>query len=980
MNNGNILDRITAVSIILIVVLVPAWITMRSSSKPVTNAFEEQLAETGAWTNAQLRSLTLEQKVSQLFASYAFGHYTSVDDPAYRRLVDLVERFEVGSIVFFQGDPFTQALLANDLQKRASLPLLTSQDMEYGAGMRISRTTTFPSAMAIGATRNPEMAYAAGRITAREARALGTFQVYAPVADINNNAYNPVINTRSFGERADLVAEMVAAYAQGLQQGNVIATPKHFPGHGDTSVDSHNDLPILPFDYERLNAVELVPFRAATEAGAMSMMMGHLALPQIEPDSTLPSTLSPKIVSGLLREDLGFQGLIVSDAMRMTGLTKNYGIGEASVLALEAGVDILVLTDQEYLARNAVMEAIESGRLTEERIDASLRRLLQMKEWLGLHQNRTISPEETRRIVATREHKVVSDAIARASITLTRNEGGLIPLLDVPQNILSVTLSNTTDDLSKGDFFNDELMRIAQPTWFEKRLLDKRSTALDYQRVLNAANFADLIIVPTFLPVRSGSNSISLPVAQQQFLNSLLATRKPVILLSFGSPYLIAALQQDPEVYIAAYGESPASQKAAVQALFGEIEISGLLPVSIPGKSSFGDGIRIPQTKPRTGFPEEVGMRSAALNRIDSLLIAAIQDEAFPGAAVAVGRRNVLVKKSAFGHYTYDGKTAVSTESVYDLASLTKVIATTTAAMLLYERGQLNLENRVAEYLPAFEQNNKGEVTIRHLLTHTSGLIPFRPFHQQGYLTRDQVINEIMSEPLQTTPGSEMKYSDFNMILLALIIERISGQPFATFCEQQIFAPLGMSDTGFSRSNSSSNPSVVPTEFDNTFRKRLIQGHVHDETAFILGGTAGHAGLFSSVTDLSKFAFMMTNGGMFKGQPFLRAETIALFTSAVDKSNHSRALGWDTKSPEGYSSAGQFFSSESFGHTGFTGTSMWIDPETEAFVILLTNRVYPTRENSKHVPIRAELADIVYHALTGPPQAPIPRPISTDAE
>ena len=730
MRQSSFLDRMTALSIVVCVIAVPAWVTFSfSSSKtsPPEDQFEQYLEGTGPWAESTLAELTLEQKVSQLFFPFAFGVYRSADDPSYKRLVNLVEDFQAGGIVFFQGDPFSQALLANDLQGRAPIPLIASQDMESGAGMRLTRTTKFPSAMAMGATRNTNLTYAAGLVTAREARALGTFQVFAPVADINNNARNPVINVRSFGESPKLVSDMVTAFTYGLQDGNVLATAKHFPGHGDTATDSHSELPVLPFDRARLDSVELVPFRAARDAGIMSMMLGHLALPELEPDMNVPATLAPAVVTSLLREEMGFKGLIVSDAMRMAGITKYYGVGESAVRALEAGVDVLVLSDDEYAARAAILHAIEVGRLTEERIDASVLRLLKAKEWLGLHEQRFLDPSKTRRVVANTQHTVLSESIARESMTLAKNGGNLIPMFPAPKRIMSITLSDT-DDPTRGNYFNQQMRTMARGTTFERRLIDVRSTREDFSEALYEANFADVIIVPTYLPVRSGTNKLALPLPLQGFLNNLLTKKKPIILVSFGSPYIVQAISTQPTAYIAAYSDSEASQKAVAEGLFGLSSFSGKLPITIPGTYPYGAGAELPQIKTRLGFPEEVGMSSTRLAKVDSLLRAGIANRAFPGAAVAIGRPNVLVKLDGYGYFTYNSEQQVSSESVFDLASLTKVVATTTAAMLLYEQGRLNLDDKVAAYLPAFAQKGKDGITLRHLLTHSSGLRPFSPF------------------------------------------------------------------------------------------------------------------------------------------------------------------------------------------------------------------------------------------------------------
>jgi len=921
--------------------------------------------ETGTWAAEELARLTLEQKVSQLFSVPAYGRYTNMDDPEVRKLLDLVEQFGVGGIIFFQGEPHAQAVLANTLQERADIPLLMSQDMEWGAGMRVEGATTFPRTMAIGATRNPELAYAAGWITATEARALGVRHIFAPVADVNNNPLNPIINVRSFGEDPALVAEMVNAFVHGVQDAGAIATIKHFPGHGDTATDSHADLPILPFGPERLDTLELVPFRAAIASGVKSIMTGHLALPRIEPDSTVPASLSPRISTDLLREKLGFEGLVVTDALNMSGVTKNFDTGEIAVRALLAGADMLLMSEDPYAARSAILDAVRAGRITEARIDESVMRILRAKEWLGLQDDRLVDLEQVSRLVGTVEHRVVSEHIARESLTLLRNEGGLLPLIGKPRQILNLTLSDS-DDEQVGQYFAEQLRASGGRNVITARTITPGVSQDEVVAVLNEVARHDVVVISAFVYVRAWTGRISLAPDQQALIRQVVRTGKPVILISFGNPYIITGIEP-PDTYLAAYSGSEASQKAVAQALFGKSPVHGRLPIEIPGLYAFGEGMDLEQVIPREGYPEEIGMIGEEIGRIDSLMIASIDSGGFPGAALAVGRDGVIVTLDGYGYSTSERGAGGTPESVLDLAALTKVIATTTAAMKLFEEGRLDLDAPVVRYLPAFGQNGKERVTIRQLLTHTSGLIPFRPFHTEGLTGRKKVIDAIMAEPLIYEPDTESRYSDLGLITLALVIERITGRDFGSYVREEIFEPLGMVSTGF-RGVGVTDSTIVPTEYDATFRKRLVQGEVHDETAWILGGTAGHAGLFSTAEDLVRFAYMLANEGRFGGQQFLKAETIRLFTTPFAPDLHTRALGWDSRSPEGYSSAGALFGPRSFGHTGFTGTSIWIDPDQRLFVILLTNRVYPTRNNQGITAVRPQVADLSYGSIAGSPR------------
>lgn len=921
-------------------------------------------ANEASWADRELLAMTLEQKVAQLFSAPANGFYKSADSPEYRLLMDLVENVGIGGIIFFSGEPLEQAFFSNELQKRARIPLLISQDAEWGVGMRVARATAFPHTMAIGAAGETELAYLAGYVTAREARALGVHQVFAPTADINNNPLNPIINVRSFGQKPHDVAEMVIAHMHGLQDGGTLATLKHFPGHGDTHVDSHAGLPILSFDRARLDSLELIPFRRAIDAGVASVMTGHLSLPELDPEENVTATLSHPVTTGLLRQDLGFDGLIVTDALNMAGVTANFPAGEIAVRVIEAGADMLLMSTDVYTAKEAILEAIEEGRLSESRIDDAVRRILKAKEGLDLQNARMIDLDDVRRVVRTDEHLAAASFVARKGLTLLRNEGDVLPVDPAGKHILQITLSDN-ENPAEGRYFADRVRsHLTGDATFDVRLLDQRSVDPDFDRVLTEAAHYDLVIVPAITYIRAWSGRISLSERQLNFVNRLILTGAPVVMVALGNPYTVMGLEQ-PHAYLAAYSTSEVSQAAAADALFGATAVTGRLPITIPDTYAFGDGIDLQQIVPRRGYAEEVGMDGRRLTAVDSLMRVAIHRRAFPGASVAIGREDVVAKLAGYGHYTYDRERAVSENSVYDLASLTKVIATTTAVMKLYEEGRIDLDAPLARYLPEFGRRGKNRVTVRQVLTHQTGLIPYRPFHRMGVTSREQLIEAIMNEELQYRPGSDTRYSDLGMISLALAIERITGQDFATYARENIFEPLGMASTGF-RGTGLTDEAVVPTEFDDGFRVRLLQGEVHDEAAWLLGGTAGHAGLFSTAADLARFAHMMVNDGQIHGRQFLKPETIHLFTTRVNPRGSTRALGWDTRSTEGYSSAGTKFGPRSFGHTGFTGTSMWFDPDEKLYVIMLANRVHPTRENNRHVQVRSELADIAYGAIGGP--------------
>lgn len=941
--------------------------TGSSALVDTTAALETDGRETD-WVSMELREMTLKEKIAQLFVVRIDPIFHNAESPAYRNVVDLVEQFEAGGIMFGPGTPMDQVTQINDLQRRAERPLLVAQDTEWGMAMRLDRTSRFPPAMALGATRDAALTYRVGYATAREARALGVHQLYAPVADVNNNPDNPIINIRSFGENASLVGTMTAAFVRGAQRGGALATAKHFPGHGDTDVDSHADLPVLPFDYNRLDTLELVPFRKALDVDVASIMTGHLALPELDPGRTVPASLSPTVTTDLLRDSLGFDGLVVTDALDMDGVTKNFGPGEAAVRVLEAGADQLLLSENPYIARHAILEAVETGRLTEETIDASVRRILTAKDRLGLPTQSQVPTDTTRHKVAPRVHDVLSGVAARRSLTLIRNENDLLPLTPPEErDVLVVTLSDS-EYPGTGRSFIGAFDQAPAVQDVETRRLDPRSDSNDVERHLDAVEEHDLVVIPSFLRVRTRSQSIGPSDLHKKFLEGVTSGNVPTVLVAFGNPYVSRNLDGQPNAVLAAYGTGSISQRAAAHSLVGKAGPSGRLPITVPDVADVGEGIEQPQVAPRVDHPETVGMDHVRLSRVDSVLQRGVINRAFPGAAVAVGRGSVIAKQDTYGHYTFDRTTPVVPSSMYDVASLTKVVATTTAAMLLVEEGELDLDAPVSTYLSSFAQGGKEDVTVRQLLSHSSGLPPYLPPDRRGG-TPEAIVDTIMATPLEYTPGTESRYSGLGMITLKQIVETLSGQSFEVFCRERIFEPLGMRNTGFRTVSDRTAEYVVPT---TDTADTHYQGTVHDPIARAMNGVSGNSGVFSTVEDLARFATMLVNEGQLYGQTFLEEQTIEAFTSKTDVPGSTRALGWDTKSAEGYSSAGDHFSVASFGHTGYTGTSLWIDPEQDLYVILLTNRVYPDDKDERIQKIRPEVANHVQQAVVGPARPLLP--------
>jgi len=924
-----------------------------------------------SWVESTLKRLTLEEKVAQMIMSRAYGYYYSSESEEFRRIEHSVRDRKVGGVIFFQGDVLETAAMVNRLQRISDIPLLIAGDFEWGTAMRIRRSTRFPEAMALGASRDSALSFAVGKAIGDETRAIGVQIDFAPVADVNVNPENPVINTRSFGENPELVATLASAYSRGLQSSGALSVAKHFPGHGDTQTDSHLNLPLILHSRARLDSVEFVPFRQLIKNNVDGIMVAHLEVPSLQQQQSLPATLSPYVINGLLKHEFGFNGLVVTDAMDMGALVNSFGSDSTAVKAVEAGVDILLIPPDEDVAVNAIVNAVKSGRISEERINQSVRKILSNKQQLGLADNRFADPDKIFEHVATPEHLGLAKQAARESITLLKNEN-ILPLDRFGEKkILSVIVADAEN-------YRTEIHRSTSP-WsnetvgdyfmaqFRKRYgnmqsirIDPTINDLDVEALLKSAERAAVIVCPIFSKARSGSGQFGLPDNIIDVIDTLCSLKKPVVLIAMGSPYILSSFPKA-GAYICSYSDCEVSTEATVEALFGEIQTTGSLPVTIPDLFPYGTGLRVDQSVLRNDSPESVGMNRDSLARIDSLMTKAIRDSAFPGAQFLVAKDGAVVYYKSFGTQEYfSGSPRIENTTMYDLASLTKVIATTSAIMRLYDEGKLRLDEKVIDYIPEFGNHGKENITIRNLLLHNGGLPPFKLL----FLTcksPQEVLDSVYQTEMIYKTGDSTVYSDFDFILLGKIIEKISGVSLDRYVDSVFFKPLGMRRTMF-------NPpmtlraNIAPTEFDSVYRKQVVRGVVHDENAYVLGGVSGHAGLFSTASDLSILLQMILNGGTYGGRKYIQSETVKLFTSRQSKTN-SRALGWDTKTMNGYSTAGTLMGEKTFGHTGFTGTSVWIEPEKKIFVILLTNRVYPTRNNNKISKVRPAVHDAVMRTI-----------------
>ena len=930
----------------------------------------------GRWVEETLAAMSLQDRAGQVLMVRAFGKYYPADAETRLDLTALVDDLALGGVILFRSQAYEATALLDDLQvasaKAGHLTLLVAADFEWGAGFRIEGAVPFPTAMAVGATYDASTAEWMGAASARDARALGIHWIFAPVADVNVNPRNPVINVRAFGEDPQHVGGMVAAFVRGAQGGGVLATAKHFPGHGDTAVDSHIALPVLGHDSERLQAVELAPFRAAIEAGVASIMTAHMAVPAFTADRWLPATLSRAVLTDLLRTQLRFEGLVVTDAMEMGGISRRWWSGQAAVEALVAGADMVLLSPNPRAVHAAVVRAVERGALSEQRLDDAVRRVLSAKVKLGLtgyEDEQLLAGLSGSFALASEAHR--AQEVADAAVTLLRDRSALIPLdARVWNSVVVVGVSDNNQPAPTASLVAALREPLANVAAFS---IDGRTRGDEAAEIVAAAAKARTVVLAVRVRIRSSSGKIALPPRQASYAKMIAQLEVPTIVVALGSPYAVAAFPEASTV-VAAYGWSEPLQRAVARALVGEIPFSGRLPVSVPGLYRVGHGVstsvldaglRVPELG--TGSGMSVPSRPAVdLGAARAALRDWVDRGAFPGAVFAVGHRNELIGYGAIGRMSYEPEArAMTTSAIFDLASLTKVIATTTVAMQAVERGYLRLDYPVQALVPEFEGEGKEAVTIRHLLTHTSGLPAYVEFFRDydpaaaGAAVREQVMDRIYASSLETPAGTQYVYSDLGIILLGEVLTRALGEPFWEYAEREVFAPLAMTDTGW---NPPANlrDRIPPTERD-PWRDRMLVGEVHDENTYVIGGISSHAGLFSTAWDLSIFAQMLLNMGSYDHHRILHRATIDGWRKRQQiVPGSSRALGWDTAQGSGNWS---MFDAAAIGHTGFTGTSLWIDFQRDLFVVLLTNRVHPTRENRQHRQARIDFHIAVVRAI-----------------
>ncbi len=928
------------------------------------------------WVRKQFAALSLNEKIAQLMVLRAHSNWEA---NKLDSIGDLIKKYNIGGLCFFQGGPIREALQTNHYQSLAKTPLLIAMDAEWGVGMRLDSVEMFPRQLSLGAISSSHLMYQMGAAIAEQCKRLGIQINYAPVIDINNNPSNPVINDRSFGQNKNRVIQHGIAYMQGLQDNGVMATAKHFPGHGDVSVDSHNDIPIVLKTRAELDTLELIPFKALIKAGIGSVMVAHLSVPSIDSTPKYPTSLSAKAVNGLLKNELGFKGIAITDALDMKAISNYFPEGEANVQALLAGNDMLCLPGDIEQSIQKIRTAIREGRLSKTDINNRVKKVLAAKYKYGLNQ---YTPIDTTNIIADLNKSVgsIKSQMALQSLTFLKGNQPL-PYLSPNKKIAYLALN------------------LSQPNALTKALEEKYQAKIFY---VNAKDSNDLVNLKTSLTLfdqviigihnynRRPANHFEIPSALINLMNETQSNHW--IHLIFGNPYAVANFKNIDNILFA-YEDNSYTQAAVLEWLEGKVQASGQLPVTVSDSLEYGSDNKSITTLVNTTIQESI----PPLNFIDSIVLDAIEKKAIPGCQVLVAKNNQIIFNKAYGQVAGEGSPKVDLETVYDLASVTKITATTVSMMKLVEEGKVSIDKTIGDYLPWVRGNEKEKITIKDLLLHQAGLYPFIKFYESllekngqfktglvsmvadnthhamitpsKYLVDswiDSIHNKILESPI-TTPGKYV-YSDNDFIFLGAIVEQVTGMSLNAYTTKIFYAPLGMKLTGFLPLQKTNIDKIAASEIDNYYRHELIQGAVHDEGASVMGGIAGHAGLFSNTTDLAKMYLMLLNKGQWEGNTYFQTNTIDLFTS-YQTDNSRRGLGFDkpeknnaiNKDPYPCLSA----SPSTFGHTGFTGTCVWADPEKKLLFIFLSNRVYPTRDSKVYnaLNIRAKIQEGLYTLL-----------------
>ena len=936
------------------------------------------------WVDSILNSMTIDQKMGQLFMIQAYSNLDTVHE---NKIKEMIQKYHVGNLIFMQGTPSKQVQLTNTYQSLSKIPLMIGFDGEWGLDMRLQNTYKFPWNMTLGAIQDNTLIRKFGEHLGRHAKRVGIHVNFAPVVDINTNPLNPIIGNRSFGEDKQNVTQKAIAFSQGMQSEGVLANAKHFPGHGDTATDSHLKLPVLTFDRQRLDSVELYPYKRVFDAGMASVMTAHLSIPVLESNPKLPTSLSPSVVTDLLKEELGFLGLIFTDGLNMKGAADYSSSAEIDLAAVLAGNDVLLIPQDVPATISLMKNSIQTGVLSPERIDESVRKILLAKYKVGLHFHKPIDTLNLVKDLNTIEDEVLHRELVKNSITIIKNKKNILPIEDLKKHkkIAYVALGDDT-----GDQFLDALAKYSKIHKVDSNNLNE---------VIDTLEDFDLVVV-------GFHKSNAHPWKPYEFSNQELvwlheiARKNKTILAVFASPYSLLNIKSftNLEAVLVAYQNSEIAQEITAQTIFGAIEATGKLPVSIKNEFPVGTGI-ITKSLQRLQYsiPEAVGMSSKKLARIDSVATVVLEEKMSPGLQVLVARKGVVVYEKSFGYHTDKKKNPVKNSDVYDVASLTKILASLPMLIKAEEEKKIALSSSVRKIVPRFKKSNKDTVTVQEILSHYGQLKAWIPFYKltQDSITnknlkkfyrakktkkftikvaedlflnssyKDSIYNYIRDAEQREKPG--YKYSDLGYYIFKEALEKRYKKDLNVLVDDEFYEPLGANRMSYLPLAKFDKLSIVPSEKDSYFRHQLLHGYVHDMGAAMLGGVGGHAGLFANSNDVAKMMQLYLQKGYYGGKRYFKAATFDKFNKRYysDKKVR-RGLGFDKPQLDSTIMATcGCVSDESFGHSGFTGAYTWADPVSGILYVFLSNRVFPTMENYGLVDqdIRTKIQQIIQEAI-----------------
>ena len=933
------------------------------------------------WVDSVYDALNLKQKVGQLFMASIWSRNDNEADSIRKQ----IEENYIGGLIFSKGGPVKQAKLTNEFQEMSEVPLLVGMDAEWGLAMRLDSTYAIPWNMTLGAIQDNKLVEEAAAAISRHTRRLGVHFNFAPVVDINTNPENPIIGNRSFGEEKLNVTQKALAFMNGMHREGVLSSAKHFPGHGDTDSDSHKTLPTISFSAERINNVELYPYKELITEGLSSVMVAHLNVPALETKDEKPASLSKPIITDILKNNMGFNGLIFTDALDMKGVSRNNEPGEVDLDAFLAGNDVLLMSEDISKASETIIEAVNSGAITEERLERSVKKILSAKYKVGLNDFKPIKTIFLYEELNTAKDQALLEDLFENAITLVKNNKAVVPVKKLDkQKIAYVNFGN-----ADGTEFLHQMKLYTEVDWVKAEKLGDLLEKLE--------NY-DYVIVGFHKPDSSPWASYKFSDKELVWLHEIARKNKTVLSL-FARPYALLDVKSfaNLEGIVVGYQNHPVAQKKVAQLLFGAIEAKGKLPVSIRDEFPVGTGFNTRNVNRLAyGTPESVGMNSAKLMKIDSIINNAIDKEMTPGAQILVARKGKVVYQKNFGYQTYEKQIPVTDSTVYDLASLTKILATLPLIMELDEKEVVNFDTKLGELLPALNNSNKGNIRLQDMLMHYARLQAWIPFYISTLEPKTRKLSadyysEIPSDEFNTQVANKMfirrdigdtiiniikesdlerrlqyKYSDLPYYLLKYYLEAYYKSSLHSITQNHIYKKLGANYTGFLPRTRFDSLQIAPTEDDKLWRHQVVRGYVHDQGAAMQGGIGGHAGLFSTANDVAKIMQTYLNGGSYGGEKFIDKETIDKYnTCYYCEDDVRRGVGFDKPQLGNAGPTCNCVSMMSFGHSGFTGTFAWADPEEEIVYVFLSNRTFPDSNNRKLIreDVRSEIQKVIYESI-----------------